>query len=277
MCGSCSLACGADTWWLGDKLTRLTAAPCEEVNSWWICDRGRYGIPSENNADGNLIRRQGEQVPVNHEEAVGRALEVVSKGDGSCVVLCGSRSTNEELASLATLSDKLGSTFSPFAGASPATRGFIANLGELELRDLGRLGEFDRAIVLGRDPLAIHPILALRMGEATAAGLAVTVVGAPTDVEPEGFSRRWTRLNEDPVAWAAGAGKTELAGDDKLLLIIDETLVRSGSLDGSILDLCRSRGGACSVSLTSDGFNRRGLLTAAGDREDDNDALLAAL
>ncbi|MCP4546474.1 MAG: 2Fe-2S iron-sulfur cluster binding domain-containing protein [bacterium] len=279
VCGVCSMACSASTWWLGDQLARLTASPDSAVNSWWLCDRGRYGRPSENGSAGNLVRLQGEQVPMSREETAARALEIIRQGAGSCAVLCGSRSTNEELASLTELNGFLDSPFSPFAGASTEPRRFLAALDEekLELNDLARLGGFDRAIILGRDPLETHPVLALRLGEAAANGLAVTLVGEQPGPDPEGFTQEWSRSSETPESWLQGQGSSAMTGSDRLLLIVDEMLLRSGRLDTSILDLCRGREGEFSVVLLTDGFNRRGLMAAAGDREDDNDALLKAL
>jgi predicted molibdopterin-dependent oxidoreductase YjgC len=268
-CGGCSLGCAANTWWLKDEVMRLTACADNTVNDWWLCDRGRFEYPESEKIQGSRVRRHGEHVPVDYSEATARAVELLQAGNGTRAVLAGSRSTNEELAAVLELNRNLDGGFSPFPDAG-GTTAFLAALksSSLEVNDLTAMRNFKRVLILGGDPEISHPILALRLGaDAVNHDIQVTLVGK--DVGPAGgFPGKWERLHDDPAGWLAGAGEQILAGDDDLLVILDEDLVRGGELSVSLIDRLKARSASTGIILLMPGFNRRGMLDMAADGDD---------
>ena len=277
-CGGCSLACAATAWWKKDAIIRLTADVDHRINDWWICDRGRFTYPVADQLQGGQVRRQGEQVPVDYAEAAARARELLASCAGRGAVLAGSCASNEELALLAALQEWLRPELDCFP-AVEGELGFLAALraSGLEITSLADVDLCQRAIVLGLDPELSHPILALRLGQATArGGLELTLVHAGDSAAPGDFTRSWRRVREAPAAWLADQGPRAMAGEDTLLIVLNDELLRQGAVDAGSLALWRRRAGRTFVLLLSRGMNRRGLLEAALARSGRR-PLLAAL
>jgi len=266
-CGGCSLHCAMQSWWKGSTLQRLTADIDHAVNDWWLCDKGRFGYAAERGVAECVVRRQGVQVPVSAGEAGAKARELLAAAEQP-LILAGSCATDEELAACAALARRLRVPVRPFPAAA-SELDFLAALGRsgLELDTLEGLGRFRRVLVLGEDPELAHPIFALRLlgGVGGAAPGEVVLVQKPGAAwAPRGdATRRWSRIEADPVAWLAGEGAGLLAGEESLLLVLADGLVRQGGFGAQRLAALGARGAETRVLWLLAGMNRRGLLEAA--------------
>ncbi len=268
VCGGCSLHCSASTWWKQDEILRMTAAVDHDVNDWWLCDKGRYGYQIEDSEQGCLMRRQGEQVPVNYADAAAGALALFAEGENGAAVLAGSRCTNEELAALAKLQERLNPALSPFPGRAELAKSLMAiREGDAGLKGLGDLASFERVLLLGSDPEVSHPVLALRLGQQTmerGIGPAVTLVSSGELAPPSSFSRFWNREKIDPAAWIASNGDY-FSGDDRLLIVVHENSIREGGIDAVAIKSWLARPGTTRLLVLHEGFNRRGLFLAGAE------------
>ncbi|HXE79254.1 MAG TPA: molybdopterin-dependent oxidoreductase [Vicinamibacterales bacterium] len=105
ICTFCSKGCNTTAWlrakpeWAkGARLVRITPRLNPEVNSYWMCDIGRFEyhwIEGEERLHKPLLRDDaGQQSPATWEEA----LDVVAKGcSGGLTVLSSAHASNEEL------------------------------------------------------------------------------------------------------------------------------------------------------------------------------------
>jgi NADH-quinone oxidoreductase subunit G len=257
-CGECSLQCAASSWWKNDEVMRMTPDLDHTVNSWWLCDRGRFDYPTADPESQHLVKRQGESVSVSAAEAGNRAAELISASGAKTAILVGSRATNEELDQLSALQAELNSGLNPLT-AAPEREFFDAmKSAKLEIESLSSLDHFDRAIVLGVDPELSHPILGLRL--AAPGGPAVTLVHEGANASVSEFTRSWKRVEADPGKWVDGADEA-LAGEDSLLVAVSGELLRNGTLDAELVKRLETRKGETRVIVLLEGLNRRGLVT----------------
>ena len=254
-CGECSLHCAASSWWKKDEITRMTPDMDHAVNAWWICDRGRYGYPEADGDSQYLVRRQGEGVSVSAAEARARAAELIAAAGAGAAILAGSRATNEELEAIAKLQAELNPKISPFVSLHEREFVEAVSAAGLELEDLSSLGDFDRAVVLGADPELSHPLFGLRL--AAPGGPSVTLVHQGEGAAPSDFTRKWERVNADPVAWVSEDAKP---GDESMLVAVHGELLRSGGLGTDLIERLKVRPGKTRVIVLLEGFNRRGLM-----------------
>lgn len=267
-CGECSLHCAASSWWKSGEVKRMTPDLDHAVNTWWLCDRGRYEYPETDAESQFLVRRQGESVSVSASEARARAAEIMAASGTRTAILAGSRSTNEELDALAALQADLNPRLNPFAEAKERTFAEAVVSAGLELEDLSDLGRFDRAVVLGADPELSHPIFGLRL--AAPGGPAVTLVHQGESAPPSDFTRSWKRVSEDPVAWVSADA---MPGEESMLVAVHGELIRSGRLGADLIDRLKARGGETRVLVLLEGFNRRGLMARASEGDSIFEAL----
>lgn len=271
ICGECSLHCSASSWWKKDEILRLTPDLEPRVNAWWLCDKGRFSYveaPAENR---NLVRRQGEFVPVSAREARERAAELLAEAGPRAAVLAGSQATNEELAAVAELQKSLRPELSPFTDVS-REKAFLEAAAQagIELEDLSDLSRFDRVLVLGLDPELSHPLFGLRL--AAPGGPKVTLVQNGPWAGPSRFTRDWERVDACVLPWWA-AHQDYLEDDDALLLAVTGKALREGAFDADMVAKLAARKGHTRLLVLLEGFNRRGLIAISGGGE----SVLAAL
>ncbi len=77
ICQGCSRGCNSEIWVRNNEVLRITPRQNESVNSYWMCDHGRINtyknINAEDRVDGPFIRREGNLVKVEWDEAVSKA------------------------------------------------------------------------------------------------------------------------------------------------------------------------------------------------------------
>ncbi len=78
ICIGCSRGCNMNIWTRNNTIMRLTPRLNEEVNSYWMCDKGRLEtfkfVNSEKRINGPLIRIEGQLKQVGWEEAIAKVV-----------------------------------------------------------------------------------------------------------------------------------------------------------------------------------------------------------
>lgn len=74
ICVGCSRGCNTEVWVRNNEILRLTPRYNEDVNSYWMCDKGRLetfkNVNAGNRIDGTFIRREGQLQKVSWNEAL---------------------------------------------------------------------------------------------------------------------------------------------------------------------------------------------------------------
>jgi len=77
ICIGCSRGCNTEIWVRNNQILRLTPRHNEDVNSYWMCDNGRLNtfkhVNSDTRIDGTFIRKDGNLIKVNWDEALDTA------------------------------------------------------------------------------------------------------------------------------------------------------------------------------------------------------------
>ncbi|MFN2587443.1 MAG: NADH-quinone oxidoreductase subunit NuoG [Actinomycetota bacterium] len=185
VCSYCAVGCPISNEQRSEKIVRCQAMPNENVNDFWICDKGRYGyhhVNSDDRLETPLVRNAaGEFEPSGWAAAIERVAENV--GDKRVGVIAGAHLTTEDAYAIARLARKdlktkdLDSRVQDDgAPYELALRLHGAAGSSAQLRDL----ESARSIVwVGPDPKETLPVLYLRLRKAvTQCHTKLTVVGA---------------------------------------------------------------------------------------------------
>jgi len=176
VCPHCSLGCATIPGARYRELQRTRAGVNREVNGFFICDRGRFGHGYANHPERPRIPRiDGRQA--GWEEALpalkGRVEELARRHGADSVAFLGSpRGSLEANYLLRRWARKLGSgrvVFDPHPRRDRVARVTAARLGEYA-RSLEEIRSSDCAILVGADPLAEAPMLALALRQAVRAG-----------------------------------------------------------------------------------------------------------
>ncbi|HZA19603.1 MAG TPA: NADH-quinone oxidoreductase subunit NuoG [Actinomycetota bacterium] len=185
ICSYCSVGCPITNEARGDKLVRCQALPNEDVNDFWICDKGRFGfhyVESDERLTVPLVRSGGEFEPTTW----GRALSDIAgklKDAKNVAVLAGGHVSTEDAFATERLARKVVGTANidsriQDAGAPyEMTLGFSSVVGSsATLNDV----ESARTIVwVGSDPKETLPVLYLRLRKAVLDGGAKLIVVSP--------------------------------------------------------------------------------------------------
>ena len=74
ICVGCARGCNTEVWVRNNEILRLTPRQNDDVNSYWMCDRGRLetfkNVNTGNRIDGTYIRREGQLQKVSWNEAL---------------------------------------------------------------------------------------------------------------------------------------------------------------------------------------------------------------
>ena len=88
----------------GRRVMRIKPSYNEEINKWWICDRGRFGYRfiDENRIEQPLVKNESQQVETGWEQALDQASSLIKnnidiKGSPGIGIIFSPRQTNEEL------------------------------------------------------------------------------------------------------------------------------------------------------------------------------------
>lgn len=190
-CSFCSVGCPISLEQRAGEVLRAQALPNENVNSFWICDKGRFGhryVSHPDRLKGPLIRKKGEGGDVFEEtswkQALGLVAEqlrsLISSGDGrSAGLIGGSHTTNEDLyAASRFFRDVVGSPnldFRTFDAGFPyeqlATHGVVGSSATIN-----DLVSAETILWIGPDPKEELPVLYLRIREAVEKGARLIVL-----------------------------------------------------------------------------------------------------
>ncbi len=188
ICPHCSLGCATVPGGRYREVQRVRAGINRATNGFFICDRGRFGYDHVNHPERPRQARVDGQ-PVAVEEALIAARQkiaaiVETHGSNSVAFLGSSRASFEANALLRDWAATTGSgqlVYEAHRERDRAARTLSARLGEAA-RSLEELRQCDLAILVGVDPLAEGPVLALALRQAVRNGGKVIVID-PRPVE----------------------------------------------------------------------------------------------
>ena len=175
VCPHCSLGCATIPGGHYRELQRVRAGVNREVNGFFLCDRGRFGYGHANHPERPRSPLLGGR-EVSWEEALGAlrasiARTVAAHGPQSVALLGSPRAGLEANGLLRRWADELGCRlqFDIHPQRDRAARTLAAALGQ-KARSLAEIGRSDLLILIGADPLAEAPLLALALRQAVRAG-----------------------------------------------------------------------------------------------------------
>jgi NADH-quinone oxidoreductase subunit G len=220
ICGYCSVGCPITNESRSEKLVRCQALPNENVNDFWICDKGRFAyhyVDAADRLDSPLIRSEETAF---EPAGWGQALDVVarrlkeSKGVG---VIAGGHLTTEDAFGISRLAKKVLETAdvdSRIQDASAPYEAFI-ELGGVA-GSTATLNDVENAtgiVWVGPDPKESLPVLFLKLRKAVVDLGAKLAVVSPRRISLDYFAGHIERPapGEEPesVAWLA-SGSVDL-------------------------------------------------------------------
>jgi NADH-quinone oxidoreductase subunit G len=260
VCAYCSVGCPISNERRDDKLVRCQALPNEEVNDFWICDKGRFGyhyVDSEDRLTVPLVRGPSQEFEQKTwPEAIAVAAEKLKDGD-KVGVIAGGHLTTEDAFAVARLAKSVIKT--------PNVDSRIQDEGapyEMAMEIAGAAGssatlnDLDAARTIvwaGPDPKEALPVLYLRLRKAVLDNGAKLIVVSPRRMSLDGFATHVIRvepggeaaalvaLQSDPQHAAASDigepfvgcwGPSSPGRDERAIgrAIVDLTKARNGSL-----------------------------------------------
>jgi len=206
ICPLCSLGCATVPGGRFREVQRVRAGINREVNDFFICDRGRFGAGVTNDpARPRQPRVAAEHVDMDTaiDTLQGRLAAIIAEHGPQSVALLGSpRTSLEASALLHTWAGKIGTTHLAFDAHAEHDR--VARIAEAHSEQhacsLADVRRGDLVVLVGADPLAEGPLLALAIRQAVRAGGRVVVI----DPRPVELPCRFTHL-------ALPAGQLEAA------------------------------------------------------------------
>ena len=231
ICPHCSLGCATVPGGRYREVQRVTAGINRATNGFFICDRGRFGYDHVNHPERpRQARVDGQSASVSAALAAAReriATMVAEHGPDSVAFLGSSRASLEAnilLRDWASVSGSSQVVYDVHRNRDLASRTLVARLGE-HARSLEDVRQSDFVLLVGADPLAEGPMLAVALRQAVRNGGKVVVVD-PRPVElPFAFEQLTLPPDRLPELLQALAQR-ELAGfaDDEGLAGLLETL-----------------------------------------------------
>jgi NADH-quinone oxidoreductase subunit G len=218
VCAYCSVGCPLTNEGRSEKIIRCQALPNENVNDFWICDKGRFGYhytSSEDRLSTPLIRGEDDAF----ETATwGRALDLIAErlADGKrAAVISGGHLTTEDAFAVARLGRKVLKTNDIDSRIQDAGAPY-----ELALRlsqsagSTARINDLEEAseiVWAGPDPKETLPVLYLRIRTAVIDNGAHLVVVSPRRSSLDDFATEVVRCA--PGEEAAALEKVKPAGE----------------------------------------------------------------
>ncbi len=94
ICTGCARGCNTDVWVRQNAILRLTPRENQEVNDFWMCDKGRLEswkhVNSETRVEQPMLRKEGALQPVEWDEALASVASELKTFKGEQVALIGS-------------------------------------------------------------------------------------------------------------------------------------------------------------------------------------------
>ncbi|MCB0327123.1 MAG: (2Fe-2S)-binding protein, partial [Bdellovibrionales bacterium] len=162
VCGTCSVGCSSQVWRKEAEVLRMTPRIDPNVNEWWLCDRGRFGMPTQVKnrvlAPISVVRAKEYRVGENfaqdlHEDLQGSPVSIMTHVQMS----------NEEFALAKQLAESTGGK-----AYLPVSKSVLSLYRLLQKKQSPSLfnetiESAQRYVVLGESLTSDHPVLALRL------------------------------------------------------------------------------------------------------------------
>jgi NADH-quinone oxidoreductase subunit G len=168
-----------------EVVKRVMPRQNEAVNEIWICDKGRFShqfAGSTQRITHPLVRKDGEFVQVDWDEALEYAAEGLKTAGGKLLGLASGRTSNEDLFNFRSLITELGGNavlYDSLAGGS-----YSGAYGVSNGTNIGEFTSGDAILVVASDLHEEAPIWWLRVKQAAERGATVVVVNArPTRLD----------------------------------------------------------------------------------------------
>jgi NADH-quinone oxidoreductase subunit G len=217
VCAYCSVGCPITNESRSGQLVRCQALPNENVNDFWICDKGRFGyhyVSSEERLETPLVRKDNEFVPASWGEALQTAAEKLG-GKGRVGVIAGGHLTTEDAFAVSKLARSVigtphvdsriqdsGAPYELFRSAG-GVAGSTATLNDLE--------NAKTVWWVGPDPKEALPVLFLRLRKAVLDRGAHLTVVSPRRISLDEFADRVVRTSDSLTPPAAIAEQSRVA------------------------------------------------------------------
>ena len=220
VCSYCSVGCPVTNEARADKLVRCQALPNENVNDFWICDKGRFGfhyVDSKDRVITPLVRTGDEFEATSWGAALEKAAQALSGGDKVGVIAGGHITTEDayavhriarEAIKTPHLDSRIQDAGAPYEMALEysSVAGSTATLNDVESA---------RCIVwAGPDPKEALPVLFLRIRKAVLDNRAKLIVVSPRRISLDGFAAHVVRCAPGGEADAVRALPRSDGADD---------------------------------------------------------------
>ena len=216
VCTYCSVGCPITNEARADKVVRCQALPNEQVNDFWICDKGRFGyhhVSAEDRLDTPLIRdEQDDFQPVGWGRAMADVAAKV-KDAKNVGVIAGGHLTTEDAFAIGRLAKSVIGTRDVDSRIQDAGAPY-----EIALEVSGaagssaRIDDLDDAgtiVWIGPDPKEVLPVLYLRLRAAVLDKGADLISISPRSISLDTFATKVVRT--DPGGEASAIA--DLAGE----------------------------------------------------------------
>jgi NADH-quinone oxidoreductase subunit G len=215
VCTYCSVGCPLTNESRDDKVVRCQALPNENVNDFWLCDKGRYGyhhVDSAERLETPLVRSGKEFEAAGWGAAVDKVVEQV-EGKERIGVIAGGHLTTEDAYAIGKLAKKVLKTKdvdsriqdagAPYelATSLAGVAGSTATLNDVEAAS--------EILWIGPDPKETLPVLYLRLRKAVNDGGAELTVVSPRAISLDRIASKVVRCD-------AGAEAEAVRGLDAL-------------------------------------------------------------
>ncbi len=247
VCSYCAVGCPLTNEARAEKVVRCQALPNENVNDFWVCDKGRFGyhyVSSEERLASPLVRTDADEFEAT---SWGRALDVVTgrlRTARRIGVIAGAHLTTEDAYAVSKLAKKtlrtadvdsrLQDAGAPYerAAALSGVAGSTATLNDLESA---------RTIVwVGPDPKEVLPVLYLRLRKSVLEEGAKLIVVSPRRISLDAIATHVIRCDVggeaeavDGLTWGFD---TAVAGDVGDPLVVCWGPSSPGRDEGPIVD-----------------------------------------
>ncbi len=242
VCNFCSVGCPTTNEARAEKLVRVQALPNENVNDFWICDKGRFAfhyVESEDRLTTPLVRDGNDFRSASWGEALSSAAERLT-GDKKIGVIAGGHLTTEDAFAVQRLARKTLKTSHLDPRVQDAGARYertLAHAGVVgSTASINDLDSASAIVWVGPDPKEVLPVLYLRLRKAVLEGGAKLVVVSPRRISLDGFATHIVRCAPGDEASALGNLATEITSDLVAPLVTCWAPSNPGREDGSDLE-----------------------------------------
>lgn len=255
VCAYCSVGCPITNEARSDTLVRCQALPNENVNDFWICDKGRFGyhyVDSDERLTSPLVRNDADEFV---DASWGDALDSIAtklKDVSSIGVVAGGHLTTEDAWAVGKLAKDVLGTRDVDGRVQDAGAPYERALGlssaagsSATINDLAGAGTI---VWVGPDPKETLPVLYLKLRKAVVDHKAKLVVVSPRGLSLDVFATRVIRTSAGKEAEAiADLAKDDAASDGGGPLVVCWGPSSPGRDEapalGAVVDLATKRDG----------------------------------